>query len=142
MPRDLHHNIDAVRTIAPVAVGTTGTGQVGKVVDRAGYEGVTIILDYGTITSTTATITPVVKHGDATGTMTSVANADLLGTEDGAGIAAGARVSNSNKNVSKRIGYIGSKRYISCNLVPTGTAGPPVAATVILSSPRNAPVAT
>ena len=141
--RDLHNNIDTVRTIASVAVGTTGTGVTGKVVDTAGYEGVEIVINYGTITATNATITPIVKHGDVTGTMTSVANASLLGTEAGAGIAAGTpRTSNSNKNVSKRIGYIGGKRYVSCSLVSTVTATTPVSATVILSNPRHAPVAT
>jgi hypothetical protein len=143
MPRDLQNNIDTVRTIAPVAAGTTGVGVVGKVVDTAGYEGVTIVLAYGTITATNATITPVVKHGDVTGTMTSVADSGLIGTEAGAGIAAGTpRTSNANKNVTKRIGYIGGKRYVSCNLVPTITATTPVSATVILSHPRHRPVAT
>lgn len=141
--RDTHNNIDAVRSIAPVAAGVTGTGQVGKIVDTAGYEGVEFILSYGTITATNATITPVIKHGDVTGTMTSVADSGLLGTEAAAGIAAGTpRTSNSNKNVSKRIGYIGGKRYVSVNLVPTVTATTPVSATVLLTHPRSAPVAT
>lgn len=136
--KDLHHNIKAVRTIAAVAGAATG-----KVVDTAGYQGVEIIISYGSITATDATITPVVKHGDATGTMTSVADADLLGTEAAAGIAAGTpRTSNSNKNVAKRIGYIGAKRYVQCNTLQTVTAAAPNSATVILSNPRNAPVAT
>jgi hypothetical protein len=59
----------------------TGVGVVGKVVDRKGYDGVEFIISYGTITATSATITPIIKHGDVTGTMTSVADADLLGTE-------------------------------------------------------------
>lgn len=138
--RDSYHNVLAKRTISPVAAGTTGTGQVGKVVDRKGYEGVTIIFDYGSITATAATFTPVVKHGDATGSMTSVADADLLGTEAAAGIAAGTpRTSGSNKNVSKQIGYIGNKRYVSANIVNTATAGTPVAATVLLTHPHKAP---
>jgi hypothetical protein len=146
MARDLVHNVKSVRSISPVAAGTTGTGTVGKVVDTQGYEGVTIILDYGTITATSATITPVVKHGDVTGTMTSVADADLLtaiaGTAPelaGAITATTPRTSGVSKNVSKRIGYVGGKRYVSCNLVPTVTATTPVAATVVLSSPRHAP---
>lgn len=142
MARDLHNNIDVVRTIAPVAL-TTIAGVAGKVVDTAGYEGVELIFNYGSITATNATLTPLVKHGDVTGTMTSVANADLLGTEAGAGIAAGTpRTSNSNKNVSKRIGYVGGKRYVSGSLSSTVTAATIVSADVILSHPRHAPVAT
>ena len=139
---DVHNNIDVVRTIAPVAVGTTGTGQTGKVVDRNGYQGVEFLISYGAITSTAAVFTVVAKEGDATGTMTSIANADLLGTESAAGIAAGARTSNSNKNVSKRLGYIGIKRYVSLSISSTATAGTPVSAEVLLTNPRKAPVAT
>lgn len=139
---DVHNNIDVVRTIAPVAVGTTGTGQTGKVVDRNGYQGVEFLISYGTITSTAAVFTVVAKEGDVTGTMTSIANADLLGTESAAGIAAGARTSNSNKNVSKRLGYIGIKRYVSLSISSTATAGTPVSAEVLLTNPRKAPVAT
>ena len=62
--------------------------------------------------------------------MTSIADADLIGTEAMAGIAAGTpRTSGSNKNVSKRLGYRGKKRYVQAKLVSTITAGPPVAAT-------------
>ncbi len=139
--RDLHNNIKAIRAISPVAVGTTGTGQVGKIIDRKGYRGVEFILGYGSITATNAVFTVTVKEGDATGAMTSVADADLLGTESAAGIAAGVRVSNSNKNVSKRIGYIGTKRYVQCGIKSTVTAAVPVSAEAVLHAPYEAPVA-
>jgi hypothetical protein len=143
MARDLHNNIKAMRSVAAVAVGTTGTGQTGKVVDRAGYEGVEVLISYGSITATNATFTVTVKEGDATGTMTSVADADLLGSESNAGIAAGTpRTSGSNKNVVKRLGYIGAKRYVSASVKSTITAATPVSTTILLSNPRNAPVAT
>lgn len=141
--RDLHHNIRRVRSISPVAIGTTGTGKTGTIVDRAGAQAVEFEFDYGTITATNATITPTVFHGDATGSMTSIADTDLIGTEALAGIAAGTpRTSGSNKNVSKRLGYKGVKRYVQAKLVSTVTAGPPVAATVLLGYPFEAPLAT
>lgn len=137
--RDLHNLCRTKVGIAAVAAGTTGTGQVGKIVDRSGYHGVEIILNYGTITSTAATFTVRVKEGDATGSMTSVADADLLGTEALAGIAAAARTSGSTKNVTKRIGYIGNKRYVQCSIVNTATAATPVSATFVLYNPEIAP---
>lgn len=141
--RDFHNNHKVVRSISPVAVGTTGTGQTGKIVDRSGYQGVEIHLSYGSITATNATFTPTIKHGDATGSMTSVADADLLGLEANAGIAAGTpRTSGSNKNVTKRIGYIGAKQYVQANLKSTVTAGTLVGANVVLTNPVDAPVAT
>ncbi len=115
---------------------------MGSPVDTRGYDSVEIALSYGATTATAATFTVVVKEGDATGSMTSVADADLLGTEANAGLAAAARVDGSTENVSKRIGYIGSKRYIQADIVNTATAGTPVAANVILGYPSAAKVAT
>jgi hypothetical protein len=140
---DLHNNVARKRSISPVAIGTTGTGKTGVIVDTAGYDAVEFEFDYGTITATNATITPTVLHGDTTGAMTSIADADLIGTEAAAGIAAAAtRTSGTSKNVSKRLGYKGGKRYVQAKLVSTVTAGPPVAATVLLGRPHHAPVAT
>jgi len=139
---DLHSNIKRVRSISPVAIGTTGTGKTGKIVDRAGYHSVEFEFDYGTITATNATITPTVFEGDVTGTMTSIADANLIGTEALAGVAAAVRTPGTTKNVSKRLGYKGVKRYVQCKLVSTITAAPPVSATVLLGNPDHAPVAT
>lgn len=138
--RDLYHGIKRVRSISPVAIGTTGTGKTGAIVDRAGFQSVTFEFDYGTMTATGGTIVPTVFHGDVTGTMTSIADSDLIGTESAAGIPqATPRTSGVNKNVSKSLGYKGVKRYVQCKLVSTVTAAPPVAATVLLGNPHNAP---
>jgi len=135
---ELHETVKALRSISPVAVGTTGTGQTGKVVDRMGYGGVEFIVDYGTITATNATLTPTIKEGDVTGTMTSVADSDLLGTEALAGITATAtRTSGVSKNVSKRVGYKGKKRYVSCSIKSTVTAGTLISATALMFNPRS-----
>jgi hypothetical protein len=73
--------------------------------------------------------------------MTSVADADLIGTEALAGIAAGARTSGTGKNVTKRIGYKGSKKYVQCGIKSTATAGTLVGITALLHSPRVSPTA-
>jgi hypothetical protein len=141
--RGLHDVVKIIRVIPPVAIGTTGTGQTGKVIDRRGYRGVEFAIAYGAITSTLAVFTPIMKEGDVTGTLTSVADADMDGTEAGAGIAAGARTSNSNKLVTKRVGYKGMKRYVSISkLSSTATAGTPVGVDAILHTPEQMPVAT
>jgi len=137
--KDLHNVVRAIVAIEPVAVGTTGTGQAGNIIDRKGYNGVEFIASYGAITSTAATFTVTVKEGDATGSMTSVADADLLGTESDAGIAAATRVDGSTEKVTKRIGYTGNKRYVQLGIVNTATAGTPVSAEAILHTPEIAP---
>lgn len=141
--RDLHDQIRIIRSISPVAIGTTGTGQTGKIIDRKGYRSVEFEIGYGTITATNAVYTVVVKEGDATGSMTSIADADLIGTELLAGVAAAAtRTSGVSKNVVKRLGYTGLKRYVQVSkLSSTVTATTPVYASVILGDPEQAPVA-
>lgn len=139
---ELQNNIRPVRLISPVAAGTTGTGKTSapSLGDRQGYGGVEIILNYGTVTATAATVAVTVLEGDVTGTMTSVADADLIGTETLAGLAAAAtRTSGVSKNVTKRIGYKGIKRYVQVKMVNTATAGVIVGADMVLFKPAVAP---
>ncbi len=140
--KDLHSVVRTVVAAAPVAIGTTGTGQAGKIIDTQGYGGVEFLIGYGVTVATAAVFTVTVKEGAVTGTMTSVADADLLGTELLAGIAAGvARTSGLGKNVTKRIGYSGAKRYVQCSISSTVTAATPVSITALLHSPNVAPTA-
>lgn len=140
---DLHDNIKVVRSIEPQTVGTTGTGRTGKVVDRAGYGGVEFLIGFGAVTATNATFTVTVKEGDVTGTMTSIADSDLIGLEANATVGqAATRTSGTSKNVVKRLGYKGLKRYVQCNVKSTITAGTPISAEVLLANPTSAPVAT
>ena len=142
MRRDMHNNVDVVRAITPVAIGATGTGQSSVIVDTRGYDGVEFVFSYGAL-ATNATITPTVFEGDTTGALTSVADADLLGTEAAAGLAqATGRTSGVFQNVTKRLGYIGDARYVKVDLDSTVTSDCIVAANVILSKPHRAPVAT
>lgn len=129
---DLYSGLNVQRAIKPVAIGTTGTGQTGKVIDRKGYVGpVMFTIAYGEITSTAAAYTVTVKEGDATGSLASVADVDLVGTESGAGLAAGARTSGTGKNVVKKVGYKGGKRYCNVSVKSTVTAGTLVAADAV-----------
>jgi hypothetical protein len=140
--KDLYNRFSPARVISPVAVGTTGTGQTGKIVDLQGYHGCLLLLSYGSITATNATLHGDVKEGDVTGTMTSVADADLLGTEALAAVGATAsRVSAVSKNVVKAIGYIGTRRYVQVNVKSTVTAVPPVSVTALRGVADLKPVA-
>ena len=138
--KDLHDSMTAKTVVASVAVGTTGTGQTGKVIDTSGYGGVEFIVNYGAVTATAAIFTAVMKEGDVTGTLTSVASSDILGTLAAAGLAAAAtRTSGVSKNVSKRVGYRGNKRYVNLSISSTATAGTPISVTALLHSPNIAP---
>ena len=140
--RDLHDNIKEVRVLSPIALTTT-LGAGAKVIDRAGYEGVEFIVEIGTRTTTGGSITFVCKEGDVTGTLTSAADASLIGLEANIAIpAAAALVSGTHKNAVKRIGYIGAKRYCTLIPVPAGMTSCIGGITAILGRPRTAPVAT
>lgn len=136
-------------SVAPIAIGTTGTGQAGKIVDRRQtvngstitYKRVIFETAFGTISATNAQYTLVVKEGDVTSAMTSIADADLEGTEAASVPATGTRTSGSTKNVSFLLGYKGTKRYVQvAKLSSTVTAGTVVAANVLLGEPDQAPV--
>jgi hypothetical protein len=137
----LHENCDAQTAIIAAAVGANAT-KTGAIIDRKGFGGVEFVFDYGSITTTGTILTVVCKEGDVTGTLTSVADADLVGTEALASLLAGARTAGTGKECSKRLGYKGAKRYVQVNLVQTGTTSAGcVAASAILFNPEIAPVA-
>lgn len=138
---DLHNSAKSQRVIAPVAIGANAT-KSGKVIDRKGYAGVEFIASYGAVTTTGTIVTLVVKEGDATGSMTSVADSDLIGTETLASlpVQATARTSEVGKNVSKRVGYKGNKRYVTVDAISTGTTSVGcVSVAAILFNPEAAP---
>ena len=141
MSNDLHNKTRVLRVVSPVAVGTTGTGKTGAVIDKQGFGGVEFIVSYGTVTATNAAFTVVMKEGDVTGTLTSVADADMLGTETLAGLATGVRTSGTTKNVTKRVGYVGAKRYVNLSISSTITAGTPIGIDAVLHNPNIMPTA-
>lgn len=141
--KDLKNAINIIRAVSPVAIGTTGTGKTSGVIDLQGYESAVVEISYGTITATNAVFTPVITEcSTSDGTFTSVADTDLIGTEAAAGIAATTpRTSGVSKNVTKRVGYIGAKRYIKAGVSSTITAGTPIGINVLRGNPRHAPAA-
>lgn len=139
--KDLHNNVAiSSAAINAVAIGTTGTGKTTGAVDTAGYGGVEFLISYGAITSTTAVFTALMTESDTTnGSFTSVADADMLGSESAAGLGAATRTDGTGDNLVKRVGYKGGKRYVKLKLSSTATAGPPIAIIPVLHNPRHAP---
>jgi hypothetical protein len=141
--KDLHNEAKVQIVRAPAALGTTAAGYDGKIIDRQHGGACEFIISYGTRTATNATAVVIVKEGAVTGTLTAVDDADLLGTEAGAGLAAGTPVASGVlKNVAKKIGYIGSKRYVTVNVVATVTAGIPVGVVAVVGAVRKGPQST
>lgn len=133
---DNSSSIKLASVYAPASPSTTGT-ESGTVIDRAGFASVTFAIHNGAIAATGFTLTPIVKSGSATGSLTAVADALLVGTEAGAAISGGT----SDGDVAK-IGYLGSDRYVTCDLVVGGAATGIHSCVAILGHPRKAPQST
>lgn len=142
---DLHNNCRALTVLAPRALATVAGSKTSKVIDRQGWGGVEFIFSYGATSASTAAIPVIIKEGDVSGTLTSVADTDLLGTETLAGIGLVARTSGTGKNVVKRLGYKGSKRYLAAYIGTVSAAVVTVAnifgISAVLHSPMIAPTA-
>ena len=135
--KDMHSNISVLHAITPQAVGTSGIagGKLSGILDRQGYESVEFVFQAGASASVADTVVPVIYEAAATGdSFTSVADADLLGTEAGSTLTLTAAKSG-------RIGYRGSKRYLKIRLYGVGHATGIVGAVAILGNPALAPVA-
>lgn len=144
--KDLHSNVKIVRLIEPKAIGTTGAanGSLSAVLDRKGFNSVEIIALHGTAGATGDTTTAIVYESDSAtaASFTSVADADLIGTEAAIGLPAQAtaRTSGTGMNIAKGIGYRGNKRYLRLRLYGLGHATGLVGAVAVLSNPDNGPV--
>lgn len=130
---------DSASPMAPsVALNTatisSSTTTNGNIIDTQGYNSLTFLLNVGARTD--GTYTPLIRHGDDSGLSDAadVDDSDLVGTEAGAVISAA--------NTVKKIGYVGTKRYVRLSVVSTSvTSGATVGATAILSRPAVGPIA-
>ena len=99
--------------------GTTGTC-LGTVVDTAGYRSNTLVLSAGLQSAGVTSVTPVILSGTVTGTLTSCAAAELIGTE--AACASGFAGVLTTPGHAAGIGYIGASRYVRADVIVAGAA--------------------
>lgn len=135
--RDLHNNIAPKRAISPVSV-SDNTAQVGQWVDRYGYEALEFVVLIGSVADADATFTVLVEDADASdkSDAAAVADAYLLGTEALAGFQY------DSDNALRKIGYVGSKRYVRVTVTPSNNSGAAVIGAVgVLGAPMTGPTA-
>jgi hypothetical protein len=133
--RDLTHNIHLKRVISPVSVADT-TALVGQIIDRQGFDSLTYAIATGSIADADATFTVLLDEGDdsALSDAAAVADADLIGTEALAGFQF------DDDNETRKLGYVGSKRYTRLTITPVANASAAlVSAVAILGHPAIAP---
>lgn len=135
--KDLMNKIDVKRVISPVSVADT-TAQVGQIIDRQGFDGLTYLIATGSIADVDATFTVLLEEGDVSNLSdaAAVADADLIGTE----VLAAFQFDDDNE--CRKLGYKGSKRYTRLTITPVANASAAViAAVAVLSAPAVAPTA-
>jgi hypothetical protein len=112
---DLHNNILVSRGISPVAALTNvNTPIVSQIIDTANFDATEFLLQIGANTDADATFTVLVEDGNVSSLSDNAAVADayLLGTE------ALASFQYDDDNETRKIGYIGPKRYVRVTVTP------------------------
>lgn len=133
--KDMMNKIHVARVISPVSEAGT-TALVGQIIDKKGFESLTYVIATGSIADADATFTVLLEEGDnsALSDAAAVDDADLLGTE----VLAAFQFDDDNE--TRKLGYIGSKRYTRLTITPVANASAAViAAVAILGNPAVAP---
>lgn len=131
--RDLANHLEVRRAISPVAATTDNTAYVSQIIDIAGFDQLVFAILLGALADADATFAVLVEHGDAANLSDAAPAPDtsLTGTE----AAAGFTFADDNK--VRKIGYVGSKRYVRLTVTPANNTGNVfLAAVAILSSAR------
>lgn len=144
MRQDIVNNIKITPSISPITIPAAQTGLVtkGTAVDVAGYESVALEVALGAIVAGDAAATTgavVLEESDTTtdGDFGTIAAGDLIAVDTLTGLVA------ANAGQTKKIGYIGSKRYVRAKAtITTGatTGAFPISCAIILGNARNNPV--
>lgn len=112
---DLHHQINTAVALDNQAI-TTDTTTVGNIIDTLNYNGLEFVIQSATLTD--GAYTPKIEDGDDSGLSDAadVSTTYLLGT------IAEATFALTDDDTSKRIGYVGKKRYVRLSLVSASTS--------------------
>lgn len=134
--RDMITSINPVRAISPAAAVTDTTAFVSEIIDVKGYDSLTFVILTGSLADSDATFTALVEHGDnaALSDAAAVDDKELVGTE------ALASFTFAHDDATRKIGYVGSKRYVRLTVTPAANTGNAfVAAVALRGHPSFAP---
>ena len=134
---DLYSKIAVRRAISPVSVADT-TAAVSQVIDRQGFTALMFAIALGAIADADTTMAVLVEHADISDMTGAVAvpDAELNGTEAAAGFQF------DDDNETRKIGYVGNKRYVRLTITPANNASAAlIAAVALLGGASDAPVA-
>jgi hypothetical protein len=134
--RDSYNNLKFVPAIAPVVV-SDNTAQASAIIDRLGYEEVTFVINTGVLADIDATFAVLLQDGNdpALADAATVSDSFTLNTQTNVSFTFAA------DGVCRKIGYIGSKRYLKMTITPANNTGAaPMSAIAVLSQANSRPV--
>lgn len=133
---DLHNALFPVLALAPT-VSAIASPVATTILDTAGCAEVEFVLITGALADPAASFAVELEHGDdpALADATPVEDDHLIGTE------AEASFTQADVNTTRRLGYIGIKRYLRATITPAGNAAAaPLAAVWLRAGGRRSPV--
>lgn len=129
---DLHNEATSRVGLNSAAI-TTNTTTSGAIIDTAHYESLEFYFLTGTITDGSYAVQ--IFHGNDSGLSDA---AQLTGEE----VLGSITIVAADDNVTRRIGYVGKKRYVQLRVVSTGvTTGGTFGAVAVLGTPHHGPAA-
>lgn len=136
--RNIASNVHVVPAIVPVAARTDNTPIVSAILDTKDHGSAMLALVTGTNTDTTFAVLLEESNDSGMSGAAAVDDIDLVGTEALAGFTAA-----DDDNKCRKIGYIGSKRYIRATVTPSGNDSGNIflAGVWVLGHPSVAPTA-
>lgn len=139
--KDLHNNLHFVPLIAPIAARTDNTAIVSAIIDTQGYDSCEFAIITGTNTDANATFAVTVDEGDASNLSDAVAvstGVKLLGTLAEAGYTF------SDDVECRKLGYVGTRRYVRVTVTPSGNDSGNIfiAGVAVLGNSRSKPTST
>jgi len=141
--RDMISNIQLIRGAVQTLSGTTANASA--LIDRLGFDALTVFLETGTVTDagTASGFTMKLQHSDTTVAtdFADVDTADLV--ENSTGATTVAVTSDANDDILKNgVGYIGNKRYVRALVTGTTLTDAEVQILAVLGKPSIAPTTT
>lgn len=133
--RDLFNSIHPVRALSPVATAADNTAQVTQIIDMQGANALTFLIATGALPDADATFAVLVEHGNVANLSDAAAvpDSELLGTEALAGFIF------SDDDKTRKIGYIGIKRYVRLTITPANNASASLLCVIALKHLYNSP---
>lgn len=135
MRTDLFNSINLKRGISPYDHATGDAAVVSQIIDMQGIDTLVFAIATGSLADADATFTVLVEESDDSGMSgaTAVADADLLGTE------ALASFTFAGDDKCYKIGYKGSKRYVTCTITPANNTGAALLCVIAITVPQILP---